>query len=1614
MKRKRMVASLVLAASFVMSAMPFGKAPLLRADGIETDDVEINSSNFPDAVFRSYISSSIDKNSDGVLSDTERSIKSIDVHSKAINDLKGIEYFTSITNLDCSYNQLTSLDVSKNTALTKLSCYSNQLTSLDVSKNTALKEIDCSGNQLTSLDLSKNTELTRLKCNSNDLTSLDVSKNTKLVNLNCHSNKLTSLDVSKNTELKVLNCGFNKLTSLNVSYNTALNELFCSNNNLTSLNLSYNTALNELGCSDNKFASLDLRSCALLTDLSCYGNSMLAIDVSGCQAIASLVNTHSDSSWKRTSSCKYLESSSVSIYVGLNVTVVGQTVSINATNFPDANFRTYVSSTYDKDGDGLLDWIGVSSMDVSGKNIANLQGIGYFYDLTDLNCSSNQLTSLDLSENTALTVLSCYSNKLTSLDLSKNTALTVLSCYSNKLTSLDLTKNTALKTVYCQNNELSTLNIAKLSELSFLRCESNNLSSLSLLDCPLLNDLVKNNAFVFTSSCKTCESNVSGVVHFVMVDRLLPVIVDSTEIEINSKNFPDENFRNSVYAYDKDNSGTLNSTERDAVTNISVSSKSITSLKGVEFFTKLTQLDCSSNQLTSLDLSKNTALTQLNCSANQLTSLDLSKNTALKSVYCQDNKLTTLKLGTQKDLYFLRCDSNKLEGLSISGCPLLVDLVKNHPFVNSTTTKKSENSVSGQLYCVMVDIDDFVQSASSEIVINTTNFPDVNFRKHFIVPADTDLSGTLSSSEISSITEINCSGYDISDLKGIEYFTALTLLNCEDNYLTTLDVSKNTKLVYLNCSNNELTSLDVSKNTALTELYCSSNQLTSLFVINNTKLEILYCDGNAITGLNLNSNTKLNILYCGSNELSELKVSNLPLVELSCYDNKLTSLDVSKNRKLKELSCFNNQLTELDLRQNTQLMRLVCYGNSISSISVEYCSWLILVLQQYPIKNSTDCKVSEGDVYGETPCAVIVDLTTEITGDDEIIINVNFPDANFRSYVASSKVDKNLSGTLSADEIAAVTEINVNNKDISDLTGIEYFTALEKLECYNNQLTSLDVSKNTMLYYLDCSYNYLTSLDVSSNTYLMTLYCNCNEIPSLDLSNNTALESLSCYTNALTSLDVSKNTALSYLDCEGNQLTSLDVSNNIALECLYCCENQIATLSLGKNTVLGYLNCVHNKLTSLDVSGCTALIELYCSDNQLASLDVTKNMALQYLDCSINQLSVLDLSNSISLLSLDCSMNKLSSLDLSVTQSLQSLYCGSNLISELDLSSNLALCALGCEKNLITELYLGCCPQMVYLWQYYPPVYDPETNTMVTIIEGGYLSYDYGVKVTLEKPTTPVPGPDTPTPAPDTPTPAPDTPTPEPHPVTDPTFEDFVERLYTVALNRESEPEGKAYWVDQVVNKGASGADCARFFLLSAPEFMNRNLPDDVFIETLYQTFFGRASEGEGKSYWLMRLATGSTKEELVNEFIESVEWCNICSRYGVKSGAVYHKATFASKNAIKFATRLYTCCLGRDPEDEGLQYWSLALTNLEATGYQAASLFFTLPEFVGLNTTNEEYLTRLYKTFMGRDPEADGFAYWLGLLNGGMDRVEVMKTFASCPEFQEICNQYGIDRGPI
>lgn len=282
----------------------------------------------------------------------------------------------------------------------------------------------------------------------------------------------------------------------------------------------------------------------------------------------------------------------------------------------------------------------------------------------------------------------------------------------------------------------------------------------------------------------------------------------------------------------------------------------------------------------------------------------------------------------------------------------------------------------------------------------------------------------------------------------------------------------------------------------------------------------------------------------------------------------------------------------------------------------------------------------------------------------EIQINAtNFPDKNFRDYLLS--LDEGKDGKFSERELINIYALNVNGRNIKSLKGIEFFGALGLLDCNNNQLTSIDVSKNSALSELRCAGNQLTSLD---------------------LSRNPALTSFECYSNLLTSLDVSRNTALTSLSCENNYLTSLNVSKNTYLTSLKCSNNQLKTLDISGSSALSVLLCDNNLLPELDVSNNTALTYLYCYSNKITSLDVSKNIALTYFRCNYNLLTTLDVSNNISLATLNCQSNNLKELDVSKNGELSSLACGVNQLTFLDISQNTKLLKLWCHSNLLKKL----------------------------------------------------------------------------------------------------------------------------------------------------------------------------------------------------------------------------------------------------------------------------------------------------------------------------------------
>jgi Leucine-rich repeat (LRR) protein len=646
----------------------------------------------------------------------------------------------------------------------------------------------------------------------------------------------------------------------------------------------------------------------------------------------------------------------------------------------------------------------------------------------------------------------------------------------------------------------------------------------------------------------------------------------------------------------------------------------ISDLTGIEDFTSLTILNLYNgpNGLTSLDLSQNTALTQLGISSNSLTSLDLSNNTALTNLLCDGNQLTSLDLSNNLALTNLSCEGNQLTSLDVSNN------------------------------------------------------------------------------------------------------TALTNLHVLFNQLTSLDLSLNTALTQLDCDNNQLTSLDLSNNTALSNLWCEYNQLTSLDLRNGNNINLgqphISMNPNLIC-ISVDDST-----YSTNNwgiSPQSYWSNNCPPVVFGCTDslaNNYSSLANIDDGSCLFYACFftlelwnylpsgaqylgwsngNGSYHYLQIYMNGVLYDTLTmftgsnytsetyiipisdsvtanvYFTSMGSGSNE-CMYriynqnsVLLTTQGFPgstpanfsFINYCDSTVTQGCTDSN---ALNYDSTAIINDGSCYYGKTYVPDDFFEAYLENNGMGDGIAfnDSVLTGNINTVMSLYVSYQNIFDLTGIQDFTALTSLTCFNNQLTSLDLSNNLALTYLRCDGNQLTSLDLSNNLALTYLNCeggsspfqnwNGNQLTSLDLSNNLALVSLVCNNNQLTSLDLSNNPALEDLYCSGNQLTSLDLSNNLALFALDCHFNQLTSLDVSVAINLTHLRCQFNQLTSLNLSNNLALIDVNCEHNQITSLDLSGATFLSILDCSNNQLTSLDIHNHPFIEWLDCTINQLITLDLRI------------------------------------------------------------------------------------------------------------------------------------------------------------------------------------------------------------------------------------------------------------------------------------------------------------------------------------------------------------------------------
>ncbi|MCH2046408.1 MAG: T9SS type A sorting domain-containing protein [Saprospiraceae bacterium] len=213
----------------------------------------------------------------------------------------------------------------------------------------------------------------------------------------------------------------------------------------------------------------------------------------------------------------------------------------------------------------------------------------------------------------------------------------------------------------------------------------------------------------------------------------------------------------------------------------------------------------------------------------------------------------------------------------------------------------------------------------------------------------------------------------------------------------------------------------------------------------------------------------------------------------------------------------------------------------------------------------------------------------------------SIPDSNFEQKLINLGIDSDatVNGQILTADIIGITDLDVTNSSITNLSGIENFGSLEELRCGSNSLSTLDISNNLNLETLWCSANLLTSLNTTSNINLREINCANNQLTSLNVTSNIDLKYLFCENNQLTSLNTNNLDSLDLLYCDGNQLTNIDVSTNISLTALTCDSNQLTSLDLSQNSILGGLSCNNNQLRILDLHNNPNIHVIYCMENQL-------------------------------------------------------------------------------------------------------------------------------------------------------------------------------------------------------------------------------------------------------------------------------------------------------------------------------------------------------------------------------------------------------------------------------
>ncbi len=242
----------------------------------------------------------------------------------------------------------------------------------------------------------------------------------------------------------------------------------------------------------------------------------------------------------------------------------------------------------------------------------------------------------------------------------------------------------------------------------------------------------------------------------------------------------------------------------------------------------------------------------------------------------------------------------------------------------------------------------------------------------------------------------------------------------------------------------------------------------------------------------------------------------------------------------------------------------------------------------------------------------------------------------------------------------------------------------------------------------------------------------------------------------------------------------------------------------------------------------------------------------------------------------------------------------------------------------------------------------------------------------------------------------------------------FVSRLYRYCLEREPDASGLSNWVHQINNCGVTAAKASLSFFNSG-EFKEKNLSNTEFVSLLYKVYLDREGSETDINYWAGIADKGVSKAYIIRGFVQSTEFSQICSNYGVTRGSItLTEERDVNPEVTAFVSRLYRYCFDRVPDAAGLNNWTRQINKGGVSAAKVSLSFFNSAEFNAKNLSNTEFVSLLYKVYLDREGSETDINYWAGIADKGVSKAYIIRGFVQSTEFSKICSNYGVTRGSI